>query len=141
MPTDEIIPRYVYHNPLKVQLPDNRKWQNGFSPANKKGLVWHTGGSNTNEGTGARVYRLSSKKANSFSLVLHTMVFQTEIYAIKACKIENTENSYRGRTIYILSNSQVAIKTFNNFQINSKLFWDCHQSLVKLAEHNRFQLA
>jgi ribonuclease HI len=28
----------------------------------------------------------------------------------------------------------------NNFQINSQPVWDCHQSLVKLAEHNRVQL-
>jgi hypothetical protein len=27
----------------------------------------------------------------------------------------------------------------NNFQTNSKLVWNCHQSLVKLAEHNRSQ--
>ena len=25
-------------------------------------------------------------------------------------------------------------------QINFRLVWDCHQSLVKLSEHNRFQL-
>jgi ribonuclease HI len=34
----------------------------------------------------------------------------------------------------------VAIKALNNFQINSKLAWDCYQSWVKLAEHNRIQL-
>jgi ribonuclease HI len=28
----------------------------------------------------------------------------------------------------------------NIFQINSKLVWKCHQSLVKLSEHNRVQL-
>jgi hypothetical protein len=61
-----------------------------------------------------------------------------EIYAIRACVMENirVERGY----IYILSNSQAAIKTLDSFQINSKLVWDCHQSLVKLADHNRFQL-
>jgi ribonuclease HI len=34
----------------------------------------------------------------------------------------------------------VAIKALNNFQINSRLVWDCYQSLVKLAEHNSIQL-
>jgi hypothetical protein len=34
---------------------------------------------------------------NSFILALHTTVFQAEIYAIKACKMNNTEESYRGR--------------------------------------------
>jgi hypothetical protein len=32
------------------------------------------------------------------------------------------------------------IKVLNNFQINSKLLWDCHQSALKLAQHNRVQL-
>jgi ribonuclease HI len=34
----------------------------------------------------------------------------------------------------------VAIKALDNFQINSKLVWDCLQSMVKLADHNRMQL-
>jgi hypothetical protein len=91
MATDEIIPRYAYHNPLSVRLPDSHTWQNRFSPANKQGLVWYIGGSKTNEGTGAGVYSWSSKKVNSFRLVLHTTVFQAEIYALKACKMEITE--------------------------------------------------
>jgi len=44
--------------------------------------------------------------------------------------MENIEKGYTGRNMYFISDSQ----------INSKLVWDCHQSLVKLAEHNRFQL-
>jgi Ribonuclease HI len=43
-------------------------------------------------------------------------------------------------TLHILSNSQATIKALDSFQINSKLIWHCHQSLVKLAEHNRIQL-
>jgi len=54
--------------------------------------------------------------------------------------VENMEKGYKGRYIYILSDSQAAIKALNNFQINSKLVWDCCQSLVKLAEYNRVQL-
>jgi hypothetical protein len=32
------------------------------------------------------------------------------------------------------------IKALDNYRINSELVWDCHKSLVKLAEHNRVQL-
>jgi hypothetical protein len=49
--------------------------------------------------------QMGSKKGHSFSLWFRTMVFQAEIYAIKACIMEN----YKGRNIYILSNSQAAI--------------------------------
>ena len=54
--------------------------------------------------------------------------------------MDNTEKSYTGKTIHILSYSQAAIKTLDSFQINSKIVWDCHQSLVKVTEHNRIQM-
>jgi ribonuclease HI len=54
--------------------------------------------------------------------------------------MENIEKGYKGRNKYILSDSQAAIKALNNFHINSKLVWDYHQSLMRLAEHNRVQL-
>jgi ribonuclease HI len=54
--------------------------------------------------------------------------------------MENTEKGYTGRNICILSDSQAAIKALDSYQINSKLVWDCHQCLVKLAEQNRIQL-
>jgi len=53
--------------------------------------------------------------------------------------MEDIEMDHKGRNIYVLSNNQVAIKVLNNFQINSELLWECHNSLVKLAEHNRVQ--
>ena len=34
---------------------------------------------------------------------LHTTVFQAEIYAMKACIMENIEKRYTGGNIYILS--------------------------------------
>jgi ribonuclease HI len=54
--------------------------------------------------------------------------------------METIEKGYTGRNIYIPSDSQAAIKALDSFQIHSRLVWDCHQSLVKLAEHNKIQL-
>jgi len=54
--------------------------------------------------------------------------------------MDNTEKSYTGKTIYILFYSQAAIKTHDSFQINSNLVRDCHQSLLKVTEHNRIQM-
>ena len=51
--------------------------------------------------------------------------------------MENIEQDYTVRNIYFLSDSQVAIKTLDIFEINFKLVWVCYQSLVKLAKHNR----
>jgi ribonuclease HI len=46
----------------------------------------------------------------------------------------------KNRNIYVLSGSQAAIKALGKHQITSKLVWDCHQSLIQLAKHNRVQL-
>jgi len=54
--------------------------------------------------------------------------------------MEKTEKDYKERNIYIVSDNQAAIKELNNFQVNSKLIWDCYQSLVELAKHTRVQL-
>jgi len=75
----------------------------------------------------------------SFTLGLHTEVFQGEIYAIKECVIWSNETGYIGRNIYILSDSQANIKALENFQTNDKFVCNCHQSLMKLAEHKRSQ--
>jgi hypothetical protein len=75
------------------------------------------------------MYRWGSRRGHSFSLWLNTTVFQGEIYITNAGKLENALKGCRGR------NSQAAIKVLESFQINSKLVWDCHQSLVKLAEY------
>jgi ribonuclease HI len=48
--------------------------------------------------------------------------------------------SCEGRNICILSDSQAVMKALNNLQINSKVVWDCSQSLVKLVQHNRIQM-
>jgi hypothetical protein len=74
------------------------------------------------------------RKGHSFILGLHTTVFQAETYTIKACILENREKGYTGRSSHILSDREAAIKALDSFQINSKLVWNCHQSLVKMAK-------
>jgi ribonuclease HI len=73
-----------------------------------------------------------------FSLGQYTTVFQAEVYAIKACSVENLNGNYKNSNIYILSDSQAAIKALGKHQITSKNVSDCHQSIIKLAKHNRY---
>jgi ribonuclease HI len=89
---------------------------------------------------GTGVYRWGSRRGYSFSLALHITAFQAEIHAIKANIREKIENGYTGGNIYVITDSQAAIKALNSFHINSALVWHCYKSVVKLAEHNRIQL-
>jgi hypothetical protein len=47
---------------------------------------------------------------------------------------------YTGRNLYTLSDSQVVTKARANFQINSKLVLESHQTMAKLAGRNTTQL-
>lgn len=56
-----------------------------------------------------------------------------------ACVMENVVKDYTGGNMYILSDRQTAVKGIDSSHINSKLVWDCHQCMMKLAEPNRIQ--
>jgi hypothetical protein len=86
------------------------------------------------------MYSHGTRRKLSFILGQYITVFQAEVYPITARAAENLDRDYKYRNIYILSDSQAAIKAFGKHQIASKLVWDCHQSLIQLAEHNRVQL-
>jgi hypothetical protein len=53
-------------------------------------------------------------------LTQYTTVFQAEVYAIKACTVENLDRNSKNRNIYLLSDSQAAIKALGKYQITSK---------------------
>jgi hypothetical protein len=107
--------RYACHRPITVKFPDKREWQNGFNTDNNGDLVCYMDGSKTNKGTGAGVYRRGSRSGHSFNLRLHTTVLPAEIYAIKSCEMGNIGNGSTDRNMYILSNSQAAIKDLQGF--------------------------
>jgi len=96
-----LLPRYVYQKPFIVKFPEKCEWQNGFNADNKLGLVWYTGGSKTERGTGAGVYKWGLRRGHSFSLGLHITVFQVEIYAFKACIMDSIEKGYKGRSTFL----------------------------------------
>ena len=112
----------------------SQSWSNALTSVNgKRGSTQTIRGAWSSTQVGPRpireivlgVYRLGSKRGHSYSLGLHTAIFQAEIYDIKACIMENMERGYMGRNIYILSDSHAAIKALNNFQIKYKLVQDC----------------
>jgi ribonuclease HI len=100
----------------------------------------YTDGSKTSKGLGAVMYSYDTRQKLSISFGQYTTVFQGEVYAIKACVVENLDRKCRNRNIYILSGSQAVIKALSNHRITSKLVWGCIQFLMLLAEHNRVQL-
>ncbi|KAL1447090.1 hypothetical protein WDU94_000567 [Cyamophila willieti] len=137
------------HMTVKTSL--NKSINTGIKPAldwvkhetgliSKGCLVWYTDGSKTDEGSGAGIHGVRPKVDISIPLGKHASVYQTEIYAIYTCAEENLRRGYHGNAIHIFSDSQAAIKAINSFQVKSKLTWECQQTLLKLALHNRVYL-
>jgi len=90
MGNDQMIMRYAYHKPFKVQLPNKHEWQNGFNSDNKGGLVWYMDRFKTNN-YDTRVYKWRSKGCTAAVWGSTPRSARTEMHAIKACKMENTE--------------------------------------------------
>jgi ribonuclease HI len=86
------------------------------------------------------MYCNGTRRKLSFGFGQYTTVFQAEVYAIKARVKENIDRNYSNMNIYILSDSQAALKALDKHQINSKLVWDCYQTLMELSNHNSVQL-
>jgi RNase H. len=112
-----------------------------FKPDTEGELVWCTDRSKIGKGAGTTVLRWDSRRRqHSFPLGLDTAVFQAELYVIKVCVMEDVVKGYTGRSIFILSGSQAAIKALDIFQMKSKLVWDCRHLLMRLTECKRIQL-
>jgi hypothetical protein len=80
------------------------------------------------------VYCYGTRRKLCFKLGQYTTLFQAKVYAIKACADENIDRNYKNRNIYILCDSQAAIKALDKHQIISKLVWDCHHSLMQTGQ-------
>lgn len=139
MRSDIMTPKINTNKPFKTQLSWENKTEETLVQSGK--LVWYTDGSKTDNGSGAGVYGLAPRSNWFASLGKHTTVFQAEIHAIEICLRENLRRRYVNKDITIFSDSQAAIKALACQQINSKVVWNCLQTLLTLAKHNRVTLA
>ncbi|KAL7723822.1 hypothetical protein ACLKA6_002147 [Drosophila palustris] len=63
-------------------------------------------------------------------------IFQAEIHAIEVCAIECIRRRMQGATIFILSDSQAALKALQSFNITSKRVDNCLRQLDRLGKRN-----
>lgn len=140
MSCDKMQPRYVFQRNFKVEVPTRGEWAEGREPPTLDGKdsIWYTDGSKMASGTGAGIH---AKDCNvSTSMGGYATVFQAETYAIIACAQENMDQLSRGRHIYILSDSQAALKALSAPKVDSRLVYNGILALNKLGRHNKVQL-
>ena len=124
---------------VKISITDREAWKEG--PPINADIAVYTDGSKTEFGSGAGIYGAKPKTRISLSLGKYATVFQAEIIAIHHCVKELIRQEFKGKTIAIYSDSQAAIKAVNSMQVNSKLVWDCLETLNALGSQNRLTLA
>lgn len=67
-------------------------------------------------------------------------IFQAEVFAISVCVAECLRRGTRGATIYILSDSQAALRALAAYDVTSGLVMECIDSLNRLGLHNSLTL-
>lgn len=138
MSCDKMQPRYIFRRHFKVYVPSRAEWAEGLKTPEGSGNTWYTDGSKMKSGTGAGIY---AKDFNtSVSMGNYATVFQAETYAIIACAQENIDRKVKETTIYILSDSQAALKALTSPKVDSRLIHNGVQALNKLGRHNKVRL-
>ena len=138
MGCDKMLPTYIFKRNYSIHVPTRDEWRRGMKPPNKDSIVWYTDGSKMNSGAGAGIY--TENCSISKSLGKYATVFQAETYAIITCAQVNIEMNTANRNIYILSDSQAALKALDSCRVDSRLVLDCIRALNKLGRLNRVVL-
>ncbi|XP_063379410.1 uncharacterized protein LOC134666190 [Cydia fagiglandana] len=140
MGCDKMQPKFVFHKNFNVKIPTRAEWTEGLEApiSDENDIIWYTDGSKTESGTGAGIY--ANDFSSSISMGNYATVFQAETFAIIACVHENIVRRTQGKNIYILSDSQAALKALEAPRVDSRLVYNGVQALNQLGRQNRVQL-
>ena len=138
MGCDKILPMHIFKRNYSVHVPTRDEWSRGMKTPNKDCLVWYTDGSKMKTGSGAGIY--TKDCSISESLGQYATVFQAETYAICTCAQVNIDRDTTSKTIYILSDSQAALKALDSCRVDSGLVLNCMKTLNRLGRKNRVVL-
>ena len=138
MPSDSMPAVLDFNKPFSVIIPDRDCWGTGGLSFDRGSMVWYTDGSKSEEGVGIGIY--GNKTALSKSLGSNATIFQAEMHAIELCARIGLSRGLRSAKVYIISDSQAALKALNSVNIESRLVWDCLNVIKQLATKNRVTL-
>ncbi|KAL7723284.1 hypothetical protein ACLKA6_013326 [Drosophila palustris] len=133
--SDVQLPRMVFNRNFTVAITDRNSWRNQSLCTPSGAQVWYTDGSKLDNGdTGAGIW--GPRFCRSIAMGKTPSIFQAEIHAIEVCVTECTRRRMQAATIFILSESQAALKALQSFKITSKLVDNCLRLLDCLGETN-----
>ncbi|KAF6214378.1 hypothetical protein GE061_009118 [Apolygus lucorum] len=136
--SDLMIEKQNFEIPFKVVINDRDHWKKGMPNFAPGSLVWYTDGSVMCGRSGIGIKGPSASLVKS--LGTNATIFQAEVHAIQLCAEEMLNKHLNRAKVYILSDSQAALKAIASYTINSKLVWECLNTLKTVAQNNQVTL-
>ncbi|KAL0829761.1 hypothetical protein ABMA28_003248 [Loxostege sticticalis] len=134
-PNDRTPNKYLTQKLYKIQ-----PFETGGDHSGIEEVRIYTDGSKTEKGTGAGVHSLDLNINISMSLGIHSSIFQCECVAINVAANAIARRGITDHNIWILSDSMSVLQALNSYTSNSKLVYECHQSLQNIAATNKVTL-
>lgn len=135
----DIIPRvFDFQTPFEVVIRDRNMAKSQQIQLEPNSSIWYSDGSKTEQGTGIGIY--GPKYRASIALGTYPTIMQAETLAIDLCAQECLRRNTKGKKVYIMSDSQAALKSLKANSFESLSTWECRQSLKKLAMGNKVAL-
>ncbi|XP_048507937.1 uncharacterized protein LOC125500199 [Athalia rosae] len=127
--------------PIKELIKEDISWEKDkFALLHPKGLVWFTDGSKKRGGAETGIWSKGPRQSMSLALRNTATVFQAKVFAILPCVREILTLEYRGKHIFICSDSRAALRSIDACVVRSKLVQECTALLRQLAQTNRVKL-
>jgi hypothetical protein len=100
---------YCFDTRFKVEIPTREYWNEASPPLNNGNtMVWYTDGSRMEDNSGLGIFGPNCEISQGLGKC--PSVFQAEVLEIDFCARNISENGINGANIYILSDSQAALK-------------------------------
>ena len=100
----------------------------------------YTDASKDGDSVGIGIYCSAPESRVSMRVSDHCSVYLAEICAITQAANDCLDKAYRSRLIYILSDSQAALKSISSFETTSNTMSSCISTLNRLGLSNRLKL-
>lgn len=137
-PSDVMQLKRDFEIPYKVIIQGQKGNSYKMPKFERNSQIWYTDGSKMDDGVGMGIVGPNCRFAIPMGSA--PSIFQAEIAAINHCAGKCITDGITDTNIYILSDSQAALQAIGSNTCNSRLVWQCKQSLKELTGNNRLSL-
>jgi hypothetical protein len=130
---DKIVPIFAFGRRFLVELPPRSSWlsQEMSEILPSDGVIFYTDGSFFEGRAGAGVFSDTLDIRESYALGSLASVFQTEVYAVRACSDYCPSVNIHNMTICVCSDSNAAFLALSSYKISSKFLHQCTSAVVR----------